>query len=68
MPCGTITVSVLESFKDLLMSSVKDTINPLQLFIFTNIICCSGPPLSVDYFIYFNFTQVSSIVYQSPQL
>ena len=40
---------------------VKDTINPLQLFIFTNVIRCSRLTLWVGYFIYFNFTHVSSI-------
>ena len=48
--------------------SFKDTINPLQLFIFTNVICCSRLPLWVGYFIYFKFTRVSSIVYQSLHL
>ena len=43
----------------------KDTINLLQLFIFTNVIRCSRLPLWVGYFIYLKFTRVSSIVYQS---
>ena len=42
----------------------KDTKNPLQLFIFTNVIRCSRLPLGVGYFVYFKFTRVSSIVYQ----
>ena len=42
----------------------KDTINPLQLFIFTKVIHYSRPPLWVGYFIYFKFTCVSSIVYK----
>ena len=46
----------------------KDTINPSQLFIFTNFIRCSRLPLWVGYFIYFEFTRVSSIVYQSLHL
>ena len=36
-------------------SVIKDAIKPLQLFIFTNVICCSRVPLWVDYFIYFKF-------------
>ena len=47
---------------------VKDIINPLQLFIFTNAIHCCILLLWVGYFIYFNFTRVSSIVYQSLHL
>ena len=43
----------------------KDTINPLQLFIFTNVIRCFRLPLWVGYVIYLKFTRVSSIVYQS---
>ena len=50
------------------LNKVKDTINPLLLFIFTNIIRCSRLPLSVGYFVYFKFTRVSSIVYQSLHL
>ena len=47
----------------------KDTINPLQLFILTDAMRCSRlPPLWVDYFIYFKFTHVSSIVHQSLHL
>ena len=42
----------------------KDTINPLQLFIFTKVIHYSRLPLWVGYFIYFKFTCVSSIVYK----
>ena len=49
-------------------TAIKDTINPWQLFIFTNVIRCSRLPLWVGYFIYFKFTSVSSIVYQSLQL
>ena len=44
--------------------SVKDTINPLQLFIFTTVMRCSRLQLWVGYFIYLKFTHVSSIVYQ----
>ena len=47
---------------------VKDTINPLQLFIFTNVIRCSRLPIWVGCFIYFKFTRVISIVYQSLHL
>ena len=43
----------------------KDKINPVQLFILTNVIRCSRLPLWVGYFIYLKFTRVSSIVYQS---
>ena len=46
----------------------KDTINPLQLFILTDAMRCSRLPLWVDYFIYFKFTHVSSIVHQSLHL
>ena len=46
----------------------KDKINPLQLFLFTDVIRCSRLLLWVDYFIYFEFTRVSSIVYQSQHL
>ena len=42
--------------------SFKDTINHLQLFIFTTLIHCSRPPLWVGYFIHFKFICVSSIV------
>ena len=47
---------------------VKDTINPLQLFIFTNVIRSSRLPIWVGCFIYFKFTRVISIVYQSLHL
>ena len=47
---------------------LKDTINPLQLFIFTNVIRCSSLTLWVGCFIYFKFTRVSSIVSQSLHL
>ena len=40
---------------------IKDTINPLKLFIFTKVIHCSRLPLWVGYFIYFKFTRVSSM-------
>ena len=43
---------------------VKDTINPWQLFIFTNVIRCSRLLLWVGYFIYLKFTCISLIVYQ----
>ena len=43
---------------------VKDTINPLRLFIFTNVLRCSRLPLWVGYFIYLKFACISSIVYQ----
>ena len=43
---------------------IKDTISPLQLFNFTNVIRRSRLPLWIGYFIYFKFTRVSSIVYQ----
>ena len=33
---------------------LKDIVNPLQLFIFTNVIRCSRLPFWVGYFIYFN--------------
>ena len=45
--------------------AIKDTINPVQLFTFTNIIHFSRLPLWVGCFIYFKFTLLSSIVYQS---
>ena len=45
--------------------SFKDTINPLQLFIFTNVIRYSRRQLWVGYLIFLKFTGVSSIVYQS---
>ena len=45
-----------------------DTINPLQLFIFTDVIRCSRLPFWVGYFIYLKFTGVSSIVYHSLHL
>ena len=54
---GTVNISGVPSF--------KDTINPLQLFIFTNVIRYSRLPIWVGYFIFFKFTHVSSIVYQS---
>ena len=44
--------------------SSNDTINPLQLFIFTTVIRCSRLQLCVGYFVYLKFTHVSSIVYQ----
>ena len=47
---------------------LKDSINSLQLFIFTNVIHCSRLPFWVGYFIYFKFTCVSSVVYQSLHL
>ena len=47
---------------------LKDTINPLQLFIFTNVIRCSRIPHEVGYFIYFIFTRVSSIAVSLVQL
>ena len=43
---------------------VKETINPLQLFISTNVIRCSRLQLWVGYFIYLKFTRVTSIIYQ----
>ena len=46
----------------------KDTINPLQLFIFTNVLRCSRLALWVGYFICLKFIRVSSIVYQSLYL
>ena len=51
-----------------LSKNSKDTINTSHLFSFTNVIRCSKLPLWVDYFIYFKFTHVSSIVYQSLHL
>ena len=45
--------------------SFKDTINPLQLFIFTNVIRYSRRQLWVGYLVFLKFTGVSSIVYQS---
>ena len=64
---------VLESLFNILAvlrtcNFIKDTINPLQLFIFTNVICCFRLPLWVGYFIYLIFTGVTSIVYQSLHL
>ena len=50
------------------MVKFKDTINPLQLLISTNVICCSRLPLWVGYFIYLKFTRISSIVCQSVDL
>ena len=47
---------------------VKDTINTLQLLLFTDIIRGSKLPLWVGYFIYLKFTCVSSIIYQSLHL
>ena len=47
---------------------LKETINFLQMFIFTNVIRFSRLPFSVGYFIYFKFTRVSSIVYHSLHL
>ena len=44
---------------------IKDTINYLQLFIFTDVIRCSRLLIWVGYFIYLKSTRVSSIVYQS---
>ena len=44
---------------------IKDTIN---LFIVTKVIRCSRLPLWVGYFIFFELTRVSSMVYQSLQL
>ena len=38
---------------------LKDLINPLQLFIFTNVIRCSRLPVGVGCFIYFKLTRVS---------
>ena len=43
---------------------IKDTISPLQLFKFTNVIRRFRLPLWIGYFIYFKFTRVSSIIYQ----
>ena len=37
---------------------IKDTINPSQLLIFTNIIRCSRLPLLIGYFIYFKYTHI----------
>ena len=39
--------------------AIKDTINPIQLFAFTNIIHFSRLPLWVGCFIYFKFTLLS---------
>ena len=36
---------------------IKDTINPSQLFVFTNVIRFSRLPLRVGCFIYFKFTR-----------
>ena len=47
---------------------LKYIVNSIQLFIFTNVIHCSRLRLWVGYFIYFKFTPVSSIVYQSLHL
>ena len=44
---------------------VKDTINPSQLFIFTNNIRCSRLPLWVGCFIYFKFLHVSFHIFSS---
>ena len=44
---------------------IKDTINYLQLFIFTDVIRCSRLLIWVGYFIYLKSTRVSSIVYDS---
>ena len=44
-------------------SYLGDTINPLQLFIFDNVMRCSRLQLWVGYFIYLKFTRFSSIVY-----
>ena len=52
----------------ILMSYPQDTINPLQLFLFTNVTRCSRLPFWVAYFIYLKLTHVSSIVYQSLYL
>ena len=46
----------------------KDAINPSQLIICTNVIFCSRLLLWGGYFIYFKFTRVSSIIYQSLHL
>ena len=47
---------------DLIISlCFKDTINPSQLFIFTNVIRCSRLPLWLDCFMYFKFTQFNSL-------
>ena len=45
------------------ITSVKDTISPSQVFVFTIVIRCSRLPLWVSYFIYFKFTRVGSIIY-----
>ena len=42
---------------------LKDAINHLQLFIFTNVIRCSRQPLSVGCFIYFKFTYVKGRIH-----
>ena len=44
---------------------IKDAINYLQLFIFTDVIRCSRLLIWVGYFIYLKSTRVSSIVYDS---
>ena len=51
-------------FALVLLNIIKDTVNTLQQFIFTNIIDCSRLPLWVGYFIYLKFTCVVLIVCQ----
>ena len=66
-PSYTITY-ILPSFIPsplLLFSIIKDTINPLQLFTFTNVIRCSRLPLWIVYFTYWKFTCVSSVATSS---
>ena len=60
---NTVPYSETEK-QNFLFAAVKNMINPLQLFIFTNVIPCSRLTLWGGYFIYFIFTHVSSIVYQ----
>ena len=40
---------------------LKDAINPIQLFIFTNVIRCSRLPLWVGYFFHLKFARITSI-------
>ena len=60
-----VRILVFILFRNVIMIYFKDTINPLTLFIFTNVIRCSKTTILSRLFIYLKFTRFSPIVYQS---
>ena len=56
--------TIIQIFQKLFLKKIqtfwclKDTINPLQLYIFTNVIRCSRLPLSVGHCIYFIYPSI----------